>query len=174
MSALQSLPISETNRREAKRFFKFALVGIAGMVTHLTIFNILRVVLPRTFPGGPLLQQLFPSGLPSALVANAIGFTAAVIQNFMLNRRWTFPESRTRHAGAQLGQFALVSVIGLAINLVVFTLVSYVVTPIFTSMIPNEQLAHALSDNFALASAILVVLFWNFTVNRLWTFRHAA
>ncbi len=174
MSALQSLPISEANRREAKRFFKFALVGIAGMITHLTIFNILRVVLPRTIPAGPLLQQIFPGGVPSALVANAIGFTAAVIQNFFLNRRWTFPESRTRHAGAQLGQFALVSVIGLAINLVVFSIVSYIVTPIWSSLIPDQQLAHTLSDNFALASAILVVLFWNFTANRLWTFRHAA
>ena len=174
MSAMQSLPLSDRNRREAKRFVKFAIVGIAGMVTHLTIFNILRVLLPRTFPTGPLLQPIFPLGIPSSFVANACGFIAAVIQNFILNRTWTFPESRARNVGAQLGQFALVSVVGLSINLVVFAIVSYIVAPIFASIIPDQQLAHTLSDNFALASAILVVLFWNFTVNRLWTFRHTA
>ncbi|MCB0068885.1 MAG: GtrA family protein, partial [Caldilineaceae bacterium] len=79
MSALQSLPISDSNRREMKRFVKFAMVGTAGMLTHMTIFNILMLGL-----------RLDPR------LANAVGFTTAVVQNFILNRRWTFPESRSR------------------------------------------------------------------------------
>lgn len=157
MSVLQSLPVSASNRREAKRFVKFAIVGTMGMVTHLTIFNILLLgfhVDPR--------------------LANATGFVAAVMQNFTLNRRWTFPESRNQGAGTQLGQFVLVSVIGLAINSAVFWLVSHLVDPIFDSLITDPQIAHAVANNFALATAILVVLFWNFAANRLWTFRHAA
>ena len=101
----------------------------------------------------------------------AIGFSVAVVQNFFLNRRWTFPESRDRHAGAQLGQFVLVSLIRLAINSVVFSVVSHILNPFWSSLFANEQLAHILGNNFALATAILVVLFWNFTANRLWTFR---
>lgn len=152
LSALQSTALSESNRREVVRFFKFALVGMGGMATHLTIFNILRLFVP-------------------SVLANTVGFSIAVVQNFFLNRHWTFPESRKHNAGTQLGQFAIVSLIGLTINLLVFTIVSHFSAPIFANYIHNPQLAHTLSDNFALASAILVVLFWNFTANRLWTFR---
>lgn len=154
MSALQSLPISDSNRREMKRFVKFAIVGTAGMLTHMTIFNILMLGL-----------RLDPR------LANAIGFSTAVVQNFILNRRWTFPESRSRAAGAQLGQFIAVSLIGLAINSAVFWAVSHLLEPFWMSAISNPDLAHAINNNFALAAAIGVVLFWNFTVNRLWTFR---
>ena len=59
MSALQSLPLSDSNRREVKRFVKFAMVGTAGMLTHMTIFNILMLGL-----------RLYPTTL-----ANAIGFS---------------------------------------------------------------------------------------------------
>ena len=154
MSALQSLPISDSNRREVKRFVKFAMVGTAGMLIHMTIFNVLMLGL-----------RLDPR------LANTVGFTSAVIQNFVLNRRWTFPESRSRAAGAQLGQFAVVSLIGLAINSAVFWAVSHLLDPFWASLISNADLAHAINNNFALAAAIGVVLFWNFTVNRLWTFR---
>ena len=154
---MQSLLISPSNRREVKRFLKFATVGVGGMTTHLTIFNILLV-------GVHLDPRL----------ANAIGFSVAVMQNFFLNRRWTFPESRDRRAGAQLGQFVLVSLIGLAINSVVFSLVSHALDPFWSTLFNNEQLAHILGNNFALATAILVVLFWNFTANRLWTFRQSS
>ncbi len=155
MSAFSSVPLNESNRREVKRFVKFALVGTAGMVTHMTIFNILMLGLsvdPR--------------------VANAIGFSTAVIQNFSLNRTWTFPESRSRKAGAQLGQFAIISLIGLAINSLVFSVVSHFLEPVWATIIADPALAHAINNNFALATAIGVVLFWNFTANRLWTFRN--
>ena len=154
MSALQSLPISDSNRREMKRFVKFAMVGTAGMLTHMTIFNILMLGL-----------RLDPR------LANAVGFTTAVVQNFILNRRWTFPESRSRAAGAQLGQFAAVSLIGLAINSAVFWAVSHLLEPFWSSLISNPDIAHAINNNFALASAIGVVLFWNYGANRVWTYK---
>jgi putative flippase GtrA len=98
----------------------------------------------------------------SKLGANTVSFTAAVLSNFTWNRLWTFPESRQRHVASQLGQFVLVNLVGLAINQVVFlSLDHYIFTPYFGP----------LGYNFAKASAIGVVLFWNFVVNRLWTFR---
>jgi putative flippase GtrA len=161
LSALQSLPISDANRREVKRFIKFAIVGAAGMLTHLTIFNIL------------LALRLYPAAWwPNA--ANAIGFSIAVMQNFSLNRRWTFPESRSRGVGGQLGQFILVSLVGLAINSAVFWAVNHLLESFWTTTIANTDVAHVIGNNFALASAIGVVLFWNFTINRLWTFRSHA
>ena len=105
LSALSSLPISETNRREVKRFAKFATVGVGGMITHLTIANVLN----------------FGLHFPDAS-ANAIGFMAAVMQNYLLNYRWTFADRRyttTKARWVQVSQFFVVSIIGLGMNAIV-------------------------------------------------------
>lgn len=154
MKVVDSLGLAPHHRNEAKRFIKFATVGVAGAVTHFSIVNILVQIV----------------GI-SEQMANPFGFVAAVLQNFLLNRRWTFPESRQRHAGRQLAQFAIVSVIGLVVNQFVFTTVHKFLEPMWIQWVGQQRLGHALSYNFALAVAIGVVLFWNFAVNRLWTYR---
>ena len=154
MNLSQVLPLDGKKRREAKRFAKFAAVGAVGSITDFSVLN--------------GLVQLF--GLPP-VVANAFSFSAAVIQNFFLNRHWTFPESRRRDLHRQLGQFALVSVFGLAINTVVFYFVDLWLHPFWAGLIPDGRLAFTVSYNFAKLFAIGVVLFWNFGVNRLWTYR---
>jgi putative flippase GtrA len=159
LSALQSLPISETNRREAKRFVKFAMVGTAGMLTHLTIANILN----------------FGFHFPDTL-ANTIGFLTAVLQNYLLNYRWTFADRRyttTKARWLQVSQFAVVSIVGLGINTVVREIVSHVLYPFWQSVLHNPVVAEVVNYNFSIAVAIGVVLFWNFVVNRLWTFRNS-
>src|SRR5262245_31587522 len=93
---------ARSNKKEVKRFVKFALVGAAGSITDFAVLNFLVLV-----AGFPL------------ILANACSFSAAVLQNFFLNRRWTFPESRERHASGQIARFALVSIVGLGINQVV-------------------------------------------------------
>ncbi len=159
LSALQSLPISEANRREVKRFVKFAMVGTAGMITHLTIW-----------PTSLTLGLHFPDAL-----ANAIGFVVAVVQNYFLNYRWTFGDRRyttTKSRWLQVSQFAIVSVVGLGINAIVREIVSYIMHPIWLSLLPDVMVAEVINYNFSIAAAIGVVLFWNFAINRLWTFRN--
>jgi len=130
---------------EVVRFGKFAAVGALGMVVDLTILNIMHKVV----------------GLP-LLAANTISFTTAVLSNFTWNRLWTFPESRQRPLLPQLAQFALVNVIGLAIN----NLVLWGVYNLIKSFVPDP-----LDYNLAKITAIGIVLFWNYGVNRLWTYR---
>ena len=144
---------AETNRKEVRRFVKFATVGAAGSVTDFAVLNILI--------------QGFGA---SILVANTVSFTAAVIQNFTLNRLWTFPESRTRDAGRQLAQFAIVSIVGLSINLVVVLGVHHALEALWISLL-GVDVGFVVSYNFAKLVAIGVVLFWNFFANRLWTYR---
>jgi putative flippase GtrA len=131
--------------REVVRFLKFATVGALGMVVDLTILNIMH--------------KMF--GLP-LLVANTISFTTAVLSNFTWNRLWTFPESRQRPLVPQLAQFGLVNVIGLAIN----NLVLWVVFNLVKGFVPDPW-----DYNMAKIVAIGVVLFWNYGINRLWTYR---
>lgn len=156
MGIQQTRAFVSANRGEVKRFVKFATVGAAGAVTHFTIFNVFVQLLRF-----------------SAYISNTFGFCAAVAQNFILNRNWTFSEKRGQAAGSQLAQFTLVSVFGLLINMAVLTGVRYTLAPFWSQLFAGQdRIASIIGDNFALAVAIGVVMFWNFAVNRLWTFRH--
>ena len=130
---------------ELLRFLRFALVGAFGMVVDLSILNFCHKAL----------------GLP-LLISNTISFSAAVASNFTWNRLWTFPESRGRPFVPQLAQFALVNIIGLGINNVVLMAVKHAIAGGITD--PWDY-------NLAKITAIGVVLFWNYFVNRKWTYR---
>lgn len=131
--------------RELTRFLKFATVGAIGMVVDLTVLNVMHKVF----------------GLP-LLVANTISFTTAVISNFTWNRLWTFPESRQRPIIPQLGQFTAVNIVGLAIN----NLVLWAVFQVTARLVSDPW-----DYNLAKVTAIGVVLFWNYFINRRWTYR---
>ena len=156
------LGLAHNNSKEIIRFLKFATVGAIGTVVDFGMLN--------------LLIQL--AGL-SKLWANTCSFTAAVISNFVWNRLWTFPESRERPLLSQLSQFALVNVVGLAINQAIFLgLDRFVLGEAGMLAAPMSSLASALdiahftlAVNLAKAIAIMIVLFWNFGANRLWTYR---
>lgn len=153
LSINQALSYARGNR-EVKRFAKFAIVGAAGSVTDFTVLNVL--------------VQLFGF---KPVWANIFSFAAAVIQNFVLNRWWTFPESKQRQAGRQLLQFALVSIVGLGINTLILATVDHLLINFWTHLVGHEHLGFTISYNFAKLVAIGVVLFWNFAGNRLWTYR---
>lgn len=131
-------------RVEFLRFLKFATVGAFGALVDYTFLNI-----------G---VQIFALPL---LIANAISFTAAVLSNFTWNRLWTYPESRSEPLLPQLGQFALVNVAGLGIN----ELILFFLNPCVSRIWPRW------GYNLSKAVATGIVLFWNFGVNRVWTYR---
>ncbi len=157
-------------RREFKRFLKFAIVGTVGFVIDFSVLNLMHKLAPwplvdtSNLSGGvgTLSVQGWVNGWP-LVAANTLSFTLAVLSNFTWNRLWTFPESRSRRKRRQLPQFVLVNVIGLMINtfvlLTVKALVSYVGVP------------DPFDYNLAKGTATIVVLFWNFGANRLWTYR---
>lgn len=129
--------------REARRFVKYGAVGALGTATDV----------------GVMLALVTYAGLVPVL-ANVAGFAFGVGQNFILNRRLTFPESRGAAASRQFTRFFIVSVVGLAVNLPVFLFVESSLNPYLG--------AH--SYKAAKMCAIGVVLTWNFLANRLWTF----
>ena len=144
-----------TNRRERTRFLRFAVVGTIGAVVDFGIMNILRNIF-----------------LVPLVIAGSISFIVAVINNFLLNRYWTFPDSRTKPLFRQLIEFSLVSIVGILIRIPILKFLE----PIFYRLVlwlPLRFLPispEALSANLTLAFAIIVVLFWNFFVNRYWTY----
>ncbi len=154
LSRNKILPAGSRRRRETKRFLKFASVGALGALTDFALLNVL-VQLAGFLP----------------VVANGFSFSAAVVQNFVLNRTWTFPESQVRNTRRQLVQFALVSVAGLGINTIVFQFVDLSLRPYWIEWLSDPIWGPTVSYNFAKLFSIGVVLFWNFAANRLWTYK---
>ena len=156
-------PLAQEHQREGVRFLKFSVVGTLGAVIDFGTLN--------------LLVQL--AGFPKVL-ANSCSFTAAVMSNFIWNRLWVYPETRKDPLTRQFVQFFFVNVAGLAINTMIFygadqwllgesgALAGPAGRFALTIGMSHFQFAY----NSAKILATLVVLFWNFFVNRLWTFRH--
>jgi putative flippase GtrA len=144
--------------REGKRFFKFTVVGLIGAVVDFGTFNLLTAVV----------------GMWSVL-ASMFSFSAAVTSNFIWNRFWTYPDSRSKPVRHQALQFALVNLIGLAIRTPIFAFAEPRLIRAAGAYASALQPALALDQsavgrNAALALAVIVVLFWNFGVNRIWTY----
>ena len=141
---------------ERKRFIRFAIVGAIGAVVDFSTYNLLSGIL----------------GVHHVW-ASVMSFTLATLSNFTWNRYWTYPDSRTKTLYQQLLEFAVVNIIGLGIRTPLyaglnspltkgFDILSFLPIFIFTP----EFLGH----NSALAVAVLVVMLWNFFVNRYWTY----
>jgi len=140
--------VPPSHRKEAKRFIKFAIVGGIGFIIDTGMLSLL----------------VFLFGLNTdkrRLLAKGISFTLAVISNFIWNRRWTYPESRSKPIRRQLVQFFALNLIGLGINLLVFAVSDAVLIP---------RVGHVLALYGAQVAAVSIAMFWNFAANRLVTY----
>lgn len=153
----------QANHKEVGRFLKFAVVGALGAVIDFSTLNLLI-----QFAGFP------------KILANACSFTAAVISNFIWNRLWVYPETRGEPLTRQFVQFFFVNAVGLAINTAIFYSTDHwllgeagLLSGPVGALAPTAGMTHFdLAYNGAKMIATGVVLFWNFFVNRFWTFRH--
>ena len=145
-----------TNPRERSRFIKFSVVGVFGAVVDFGAFN--------------LLTNLFKV-MP--VPASVLSFVCAIINNFLWNRFWIYPDSRSKSTMQQIIQFSMISVIGLVIRTPLFAALEGPLVDLFQSVnIPEISFLTPtfLGHNIALAFAVIVVMFWNFFVNRYWTY----
>ena len=145
-----------TNQRERGRFMRFAVVGVIGAVVDFGVSNFL--IHAFQFP---------------LVLAGTISFVAAILSNFTWNRFWTYPDSRTKAISSQLVQFALISVMGLAIRIPVLAFLEPLIESLVfrLDVLPLSTLAaKTIADNLTLAIAVLIVMFWNFFANRYWTY----
>jgi len=88
-------------------------------------------------------------------IANATGFSCAVISNFLLNKYWTFNSVSNKLISNQFFLFAIISVMGLCINSSVIML-----------LIKKMNIRFYLSK----AIAVCIVFIWNFSMNNYITF----
>jgi len=144
-----------TNSRERTRFIRFSVVGAFGAVVDFGVMN--------------LLVKVFQASL---VFAGTISFIAAILSNFTWNRYWTYPDSRSKPIITQLIQFAIVNVMGLIIRLPILKFLEPLMEELLSALpmrIPFRNIP-TIADNLTLAVAVVVVMFWNFFINRYWTY----
>lgn len=122
----------------SSQLIKFGLVGITGMVLDFGTTWLLKEKLKT-----------------NKFIANAAGFCIAVVNNFFLNKYWTF-DNQNPIATEQFVKFLVISIVGLGINsLLLFILLKKI------------------KGNFYLVKLAVIglVFFWNFSANYLYTFK---
>jgi putative flippase GtrA len=122
----------------SSQLIKFALVGITGMGLDFGTTWLLKEKIKI-----------------NKFVANACGFSIAVVNNFILNKYWTF-DNQNPIATEQFVKFLVISIVGLGINsLLLFILLKKI------------------KGNFYLVKLAVIglVFFWNFSANYLYTFK---
>ena len=166
------------NPKEAERFIKFLMVGAMGFVVDFGVFNLLLHPFDLWLAEGTQLHGMIASfGLTAEqtmhlapTMAGTISFVMAIMSNFLWNRYWTYPDSRSKSMRRQLAMFVLVSLAGIIIRI---PLIALTHRP-FVRMVENVAIFHTyaerIGENLALAVSVVVVMFWNFFVNRYWTY----
>jgi putative flippase GtrA len=143
-----------SDSKERTRFLKFAAVGALGAIIDFGVMNLLT-------------QRVHFS----LVIAGTISFICAVISNFTWNRYWTYPESRSRHLIHQLGMFFLVNAAGIAIRIPILHFLEPPLLHFLEGMLRiNDRLAEFMAKNLTLAVAVVIVMLWNFFINRYWTY----
>jgi putative flippase GtrA len=117
---------------------RFGLVGGVGFIVNLVVYSLF----------------VHPIGVDYR-VANIAAWLVAVLNNFVLNRHWTF-DARTGKAHSQAIRFLLVSLVAEGFSLLLLTLFVEVAG---VAKIPAQALAVAASMPL------------NFLGNKLWSFR---
>jgi putative flippase GtrA len=119
-------------------FIKFGITGVSGLTIDFA------------------LTWFFKDELHfNKFIANGIGFTAAVISNYVIHRNWTFKHNKSK-AGPQFAVFFTVSLIGLLLNSAIIFLLD-------NMMLVNFYISKAV--------AIFIVFFWNFSANYFFVFK---
>jgi len=149
------MKFSNFQNKETGRFLRFAVVGSIGAVIDFGILNLLT-----------------NNGILPVVWASVVSFTCAVLSNFIWNRYWTYPDSRSKAISKQIMQFVVVSVIGLAIRTPLFAWLEGLFTRLAPGILPKNFIISpsVVSHNLDLAIVIVVVMVWNFFVNRYWTY----
>ena len=120
-------------------FVRFCIVGGINTAIDLAVFSLLFYGLD------------FP-----LLAANAIGFSAAVINSYLLNKFWTFGDASS-HSVVKIAGFVLISTVGLAISSMVIWLLAGHIGPLLAKI-----------------AAIAMTIIWNYTASRMLVFRRSS
>ena len=124
-----------------KQFIKFVIVGSVNTAIDFFIYFSLT-------RGTDFFEQ-------HLLSANIIAFSIAATNSFFWNKKWTFRD-QGKNYHVQYSKFLIVSIGGLLLSQGIFVIgVHYL----------------KISDIITKLAAVVIVTFWNFALNKWWTFK---
>ena len=134
-------------QKTLRQFVKFAIVGAINSGVDWGIFYPLKIFLPSIFTSLDIqtVKQ----------IAKAISFIISAVSSYIMNRKWTFHSTRA-DVGREAVKFLVVATGGFIINNATFYLITARV---------------GWRDIFGLIIATAAATFWNFILNKKWTFR---
>ena len=155
--------------KELERFLKFATVGVVGAIIDFGVLNLLQTT---------LLTPVDPHLTLKVASATGVAFVSAVSSNFVWNRYWTYPDSRSHSLQQQLIQFFVVSAAGLVFRLVWVRGLFEPFGNTGVDVLSFLGLGHSMTEtaqsqlgtNIAQFFAVWIVMVWNFFANRYWTY----
>lgn len=133
------------------RIWKFCAVGASSTVIDKGIFW--------------LLMSAYPF-LPW-WVSQSISFAFGVTNGFIWNRLWTFKSDAHASMKTQYPKFVVSNAIGLLLNL----LITKGFLILFTGHAQHNAVADKTIILIASLCAVPLVVIWNFSVSRFWTFK---
>ena len=131
------------------QLLRFAVVGLMNTLIDFGVLNGLLWL-----DGYSIGWQLF--------VYNALAFSAANGNSYLLNKWWTFGDSRPVSSG-QVGLFFFLTLVGMTIN-------SSIVFFLTTSSWFPQTVAASIWVNLAKVVATLASMIWNYCSYRWWVF----
>ena len=166
--AVPMSPVAAVNHKRAllEQFVKFCIVGFSSTSISIGIVYLLKdyfhfeLVVHNFLAGSPNWQHFVDSNHLWLQTAGTVGFIFGVTNGFIWNSRWTFPQKDASKRRQQCLRFFAVNVSGQTVNWIV------------TFILMQTMEGRGYQVHASIFGAIVVSAFWNFTLNRLWAFKH--
>src|SRR5688572_21218260 len=145
--------------KEVERFLRFSVVGTIGAIVDFGTLNVLQLT---------LLSPINPHQELKIILASALAFCAAVSSNFIWNRYWTYPDSRSRSVRRQLAQFFMINAAGLVFRVVFVALTFHLFGELGANIVEDlnlvanpdhKALVNQVGTNISQGLSMIIVMF---------------
>jgi putative flippase GtrA len=150
----------QDKRKEFVRFFKFAVVGVIGAVVDFVVLALLERFV---HPPAPI-DNWWSS------IAVGISLSTAIVSNFIWNRYWTYPDSRSKPIARQFAQFYVINILAYIIRGPIMLLETVFAGWLGQWLMLGQETAETLGTYTAWALGVGIAMFWNFFINRIVTY----
>lgn len=133
------------------RLWKFCVVGASSTVIDKGVFWLLLKAFPLSAWWG----------------LQSVAFVLGVTNGFFWNRLWTFQSDSHAPMKQQYPKFVASNIVGLGLNL----LITKGFLLLFIGNVKPNPLLNSEIIVFSSLCAVPIVVVWNFTASRLWTFK---
>ena len=135
------------------KFMKFGEAGGLNWLVDLGIVNLL----------------IFATGYSAGLyfaVFKGVAFLTAATNSFFWNKYWVFSGSKKQEEKKEIGKFAIATLMGMAVNIIIASVIAYFGPTIFSGI---EAKTWA---NIATIVGSLTAMIFNFILYKIWVFKN--